>query len=73
MHTTSYMSVITYLILRAIPAIHEITALRPWSVDSLNGGSTDALKKAPVEKRNWSFVKNPSFKESTDCRLREVL
>ncbi len=26
--------------------------LRPWSVDSLNGGSTDALKKAPVEKKN---------------------
>ncbi len=22
----------------------------PWSVDSLNGGSTDAFKKAPVEK-----------------------
>ncbi len=25
-------------------------ALRPGSVDSLNGGSTDAMKKAPVEK-----------------------
>ena len=25
--------------------------IRPWSVDSLNGGSTDALKKAPVEKK----------------------
>ncbi len=24
MHTSSYMSVITYLILRAIPAIHEM-------------------------------------------------
>ncbi len=23
----------------------------PWSVDSLNGGSTVALKKAPVEKK----------------------
>ncbi len=28
--------------------------IRPGSVDSLNGGSTDALKKAPVEKKNWS-------------------
>ena len=25
--------------------------LRPWSVESLNGGSTDELKKAPVEKK----------------------
>ncbi len=24
--------------------------IRPGSVDSLNGGSTDAMKKAPVEK-----------------------
>ncbi len=29
----------------------ECTVLRPLSVDSLNGGSTDALKKAPVEKK----------------------
>ncbi len=27
--------------------------IRPLSVDYLNGGSTDALKKAPVEKKNW--------------------
>ncbi len=25
--------------------------LRPLSIDSLNGGSTDALKKAPLEKK----------------------
>ena len=31
MHTASYMSAITYLILRAIPAIHEINALREVS------------------------------------------
>ncbi len=27
----------------------SITLFRPGSVDSLNGGSTDAMKKAPVE------------------------
>ncbi len=31
----------------------SIFILRPLSVDSLNGGSTDVLQKAPVEKKNW--------------------
>ncbi len=25
--------------------------IRPWPVDSLNGGSTDVFRKAPVEKK----------------------
>ena len=35
---------------------HIIKTLRPWSVDSLNGGSTDEPKKAPVNKKNWSQI-----------------
>ena len=33
-----------------------LRTIRPLSVDSLNGGSTDALKKVPVEKKK--LVKN---------------
>ncbi len=36
---------------------HQVSCFfRPWSVDSLNGGSTDELKKAAVEKKNWSEI-----------------
>ena len=31
--------------------------MRPLSVDSLNGGSTDAFKKAPVEKKLVKQIK----------------
>ena len=33
------------------PKSKPLHSLRPWSVDSLNGGSIDALKKAPVAKK----------------------
>ncbi len=32
-------------------SVLDLLDLRPGSVDSLNGGSTDELKKAPVEKK----------------------
>ncbi len=39
--------------------------LRPLLVDSLNGGSTDGLQKAPVEKKNW-----PKIGKVLKCHIR---
>ena len=45
---------------RKLLTVHLSRTVRPGSVDSLNGGSTDAMKKAPVEKKNGHplFLRN---------------
>ena len=56
MHTASYMSVIAYLILRAIPAIHEINASENGWANS-HGKALSLFKMSKFSLESTKYLK----------------
>ncbi len=53
-----------------LSSVKQKHLIRPWSVDSLNGGATDVTEKPPIEKKvgtHFFLVWPPDCIYSTNC------